>query len=203
MALHSVNGVALVFPTRVQSFFAARYRGPMENARQSSKSDADGAAGELIGMLEDPSLSRQWVARRLQRALTVERWGAPARAGLARRTGRPILAAHAAAAERRATQLQALIREIGAVPYASRGIGAPLARAGAVLLGGLNRRLAAGMARRIAEHTLAEYRALAAFVEDAPGVPAELSARIAPLQQQALAELRELEGAGTRATGVW
>jgi hypothetical protein len=146
-------------------------------------------------MLDDPAHSRQWVARRLQRALTVERWAAPARAGLARRDQDRVLAAQARASQDRAVQLQALIRDVGSVPYPSHGVGAPLARAAARLLAALSRRLAARLARRIAEHTLAEYRALQAFVEDAPGVPEGLAARVAPLQQQALTELQQLDGA--------
>lgn len=146
-------------------------------------------------MLDDPAHSRQWVARRLQRALTVERWGAPARAGLARADRGDVLAAQARAAEQRAAELQALIRDVGSVPYPSHGIGAPLARAATALLGALSRSLSARAARRIAEHTLAEYRALQAFVEGAPGVAPELSTRIAPLHRQAAAELQELEDA--------
>lgn len=162
----------------------------MSDPTRSSPADAAPRAG----MLDDPSHSRQWVARRLQRALTVERWAAPARAGLARRDEAGVLAAQAQASARRAVQLEALIRDLGSVPYRSHGVGAPFARAATALLGALSGRLAARVARRIAEHTLAEYRALQAFAEDAPGVPAGLTARIAPLQQEALVELRELDG---------
>lgn len=144
------------------------------------------------GMLDDPSLSRQWVARRLQRALTVERWCGPARAGLARGRWRQLLSAHASASRRRAAQLEELIRAVGSEPYGSWGVGAPLTRAAATLPALVSNRLSGRIARLIAEHTLSEYRALQALVEDAAGVPGGLVDRIRPLAVEAALELEML-----------
>ncbi|MGD8328768.1 MAG: hypothetical protein PVJ49_04980 [Acidobacteriota bacterium] len=136
-------------------------------------------------------MSRQWVARRLQRALTVERWSGPARAGLSRcggHTGR-LLATQADASRLRAKRLELLIDEIGAVPYPTWGVGAPLTRAATSVVGLLSVTLAGRLGRLLAEHTLSEYRALESFVQDAAGVPAELFEQIVPLQAESAHEL--------------
>lgn len=145
-------------------------------------------------MLDDPSLSRQWVARRLQRALTVERWGAPARAGLAHIGGTPghLLAEQADASRRRADHLETLIHEIGAEPYPSSGIGAPVARTVTRLLATVSARLGERLAHNLAEHTLSEYQSLEGFVQDAAGVPRDLHRRITPLHQEVAHELERL-----------
>lgn len=148
-------------------------------------------------MLEDPSLSRQWVARRLQRALSLEYWGGAARRGLAR-GGSPLaglMAEHATHSAARAADLTILIQDIGSSPYPGWGIGArltaPLTRGIALTSSGLARRLA----RMLAEHTLSEYRNLEAFVEDAPGVAPEMRERVGPMHEQAGNELTALRSA--------
>jgi len=147
-------------------------------------------------MLDEPVLSRQWVARRLQRALTVERWSGPARAGLSRcggHTGR-LLAAQADASRQRAARIEHLIDEIGAVPYPIWGVGAPLTRTATSVVGLLSIALSARLGRLLAEHTLSEYQALEAFVQDAAGVPADLFEQITPLQAESARELAALAG---------
>ncbi len=146
------------------------------------------------GMLDEPSLSRQWVARRLQRALSVERWCGPLREGFARspsKTGE-ILRTHGASAADRALRLESLIREIGGEPYGSWGLGAKTARFGGRLVPMLSLGLTRRAARLVAEHTLAEYEALDAIVQDAPGIDGMLAEAIEPMGTQVASELEEL-----------
>ena len=148
-------------------------------------------------MLDEPSLSRQWVARRLQRALSVERWCGPLRLGFARSAGHTgqVLDKHGTNAAQRAARLEALIRNVGSEPYSSRGIGARTARLGGRLLPLLSSRLTLRAAGLVAEHTLSEYEALEAFVRDAPGIDAELAETILPMHAQVASELAELSSA--------
>lgn len=148
------------------------------------------------GIFDEPSISRQWVARRLQRALTVERWGGPARTGLSRLRGDRgrLLLEHGQAAGKRAQTLESLIREVGAEPYFALGIGAPTTRFAAALLGRTSGYLAHRLATLIAEHTLSEYRGLEAFVQDAPGVPADIFDRVISMRAQSAHELEALAG---------
>jgi len=148
------------------------------------------------GLFDEPSISRQWVARRLQRALTVERWGGPARDGLSRIGGDEglILAEQGRSAHKRALTLEGLIREIGAEPYPSWGIGAPTTRLAGGLLGSTSRALSRRLAHLIAEHTLSEYHTLEALVQDAPGVPPGLVERVTPMREQSLREFEALAG---------
>lgn len=152
-------------------------------------------------MLEDPSLSRQWVARRLQRALSLEYWGGPARAGLARCKGplAALMADHATHSLARRNALEALIRDIGSHPYSSWGIGARVTPSATGCVAMISRGLAARVASMLAEHTLSEYRTLEAFVEDAPGVTAEIRHRVGPMQRQVSGELAALREVGSRA----
>lgn len=147
-------------------------------------------------MLDEPSLSRQWVARRLQRALTVERWFGPARAGLARCGGHHgrLLAEQADCSRARAARIEQLIDGIGAVPYPSWGVGAPLTRATTSVLGLTSTALSRRLGRLIAEHTLSEYQSLEAFVQNAAGVPADLFEAILPLHRETAGELAALVG---------
>lgn len=146
------------------------------------------------GIFAEPSISRQWVARRLQRALTVERWGGPARTGLSRLGGTVggLLLEHGQTAGKRAQTLEYLIREIGAEPYFALGIGAPSTRFAAALLGRTSGYLSYRIATLIAEHTQSEYRALEAFVQDAPGVSNEIFDRVTPMRAQSVHELEAL-----------
>lgn len=146
------------------------------------------------GMLDEPSLSRQWVARRLQRALSVERWCGSLREGFARnpaKTGK-ILLKHATSAKIRALRLESLIRETGSEPYGSWGLGFTTARFGGWLLARLNLGLMRRAAKLVAEHTLSEYETLEAFVQDAPGIDNALSEAIEPMHAQLGSELDEL-----------
>lgn len=148
------------------------------------------------GIFAEPSISRQWVARRLQRALTVERWGGPARTGLSRLRGvrGRLLLEHGKTAGKRAETLEFLIREVGAEPYSALGIGAPTTRFATALLGRTSGYLAHRLATLIAEHTLSEYRSLEAFVQDAPGVPADIFDRVTTMRAQSAHELEALAG---------
>ena len=145
-------------------------------------------------MLDEPSLSRQWVARRLQRALSVERWCGPLREGFARNPSDSgeILRAHGASAADRAHKLESLIREMGGEPYGSWGLGANTARFGGRLVPLLSLRLTRHAAMLIAEHTLSEYQALDAIVQGAAGIDNTLSEAIEPMGTQVASELEEL-----------
>ena len=146
-------------------------------------------------MLDEPSLSRQWVARRLQRALSVERWCWALRDGFARKPGRTeqILREHSDNAEARALRLESMIREAGSEPYGAWGLGFKAARLGGSILAHLSLRLMYQAAELVAEHTLSEYVTLAAFLQDAPGIDEALPEAIEPMHLQALAELEELK----------
>lgn len=146
------------------------------------------------GMLDEPSLSRQWVARRLQRALSVERWGAPLRAGLARIGGEHgrTLSQHGKNAAQRARGLEALIRSIGSEPYGSWGVGAPLTRAAAALVAYTGTTVTRRVSLLMAEHTLSEYSALEALVQKAPGVPEDLFDALTPMHDESEREFRQL-----------
>ena len=146
------------------------------------------------GIFDEPSISRQWVARRLQRALTVERWGGPARTGLSRVAGKEgrLLVEQGKSAEERTRVLESLIRDVGAEPYSTLGIGAPTTRFITALLGRTSGYLTRRLANLIAEHTLSEYRSLEALVENAPGVPADLLDRVTPMRAQSAEELEAL-----------
>ncbi len=149
------------------------------------------------GIFDEPSISRQWVARRLQRALTVERWGSPARTGLSRLGGEAgqLLLEHGQTAGQRAQTLESLIRDIGAEPYFALGIGAPTTRFATALLGRTSSYLAHRLATLIAAHTQSEYRALEAFVQDAPGVSADIFDRVTPMRAQSVDEFEALTDA--------
>ncbi len=146
-------------------------------------------------MLDEPSLSRQWVTRRLQRALSVERWCWALREGFARKPGRTgqILREHSDNSESRALRLESMIREAGSEPYGTSGLGFKAARLGGSILAHLSLRLMYQAAELVAEHTLSEYVTLAAFLQDAPGIDKALPEAIEPMHLQALAELEELK----------
>lgn len=188
MALHFDNGTSVVFPTEIGIFFERVYLLPVRHAPESPATPA------ARGMLDEPSLSRQWVARRLQRALSVERWGAPLRVGLARVGGErgSTLSNHGSAAARRALALEELIREVGAEPYAEWSVGARLTRAASSLVGRGSTAASRRIALLMAEHTLSEYRTLEALVQEAPGVPADLLDAVTPMYDECARELKEL-----------
>ncbi len=193
MPLQRVNEPGDVFSERIGKFFWPLYLSLMKITPDAMEGRFEEPSSN--GMLDDPALSRQWVARRLQRALSVELWGAPLRVGLAGGKDGPhrILAVHAAAAEARAQRLVEPIRLLGSEPYSALGVSPPLTRAAGRALAAVSRGMADRTAEWLAEHTLSEYEALNAFVEDAPGIPAEIAYAIVPLQQQVLEEARSLQ----------
>ena len=149
------------------------------------------------GIFDEPSISRQWVARRLQRALSIERWGGAVRGGFASLpdpTG-ALLGKHADAAASRASRIYDLIEAIGAKPYGHVAFGGSLVRGAARLFATVGRPPARKLAHMLAEHTLSEYENLGALTTDAPGVSVEIAAAIVPLQDQVLEEFRELDRA--------
>lgn len=125
------------------------------------------------GMLDDPGHLRQWLARRLQRALSLERWGEGLRRGLARLEPPlgPALLDGAEASRRRRESLQELLRQLDVPPYTSLGLASPIGRVAGSLLARLSSRGARAAGGRLVEHTLSEYTALAALVEDSGGLP--------------------------------
>ncbi len=145
-------------------------------------------------MLDEPTLSRQWVARRLQRALSVERWGAPLRQGLSYAGGSrgSTLGDHGERASRRADVLEALIREVGAEPYGSLGIAPRLTRAAAAIVGRTSSAATRKIALLMAEHTMSEYRALTALVQDAPGIGFDLLEAVRPMSEETAREFAEI-----------
>ena len=88
--------------------------------------------------------------------------------------------------------LEELIRDVGAEPYGSWGIGAPLTRTAAALVGHGSTAASRRIAMLMAEHTLSEYRTLEALVQEAPGVPAELLDAVVPMCDELAREFQEL-----------
>lgn len=157
----------------------------------------DSESASPSGMLDEPSLSRQWVVRRLQRAYMVDRWGGAFRSGLVRSAPSESAAAlrsHAEAAHRRAETVRAAIHEMGSVPYASLGVLRFLSGLGGRLLGRLTPNLALRHLVRISRFTLGEYDALVALSDEAPGVPDSLAERLRSLLIGSRAEVDWLEG---------
>lgn len=135
-------------------------------------------------MLDNPDLSRQWVLRRLQRALTLDlaaaAWqgGIATTAGATHRAGVRSLAEHA---QQRTVVLRRLISELGSEPYSSIGLARAAARIGGLLTGIVGRWAWQPFVRQLAEHTLSEYDVLRAFVDGANGVEIDLQPHVAPL----------------------
>lgn len=190
MALQLANAPADIFPAGIGFFCGRVYLFPVNHGKTLEKTST-------TGMLDEPSLSRQWVARRLQRALSVERWGAPLRAGLARTGGERgrTLGEHGENAAQRARALEALIRSIGSEPYGSWGVGAPLTRAAATLVARTSTTVTRRVSLLMAEHTLSEYSALEALVQKAPGVPEDLFDALTPMHDESEREFRQLADA--------
>lgn len=124
-------------------------------------------------MLDDPGHLRQWLARRAQQALTLERWGEGFRRGLARLEPPfgPALQSGAREARRRRQRLETLLGDLDVPPYGSLGLAARLGRLAGSLLARLSSRGGRAAADRLVEHTLAEYTSLVALTEDSPRTP--------------------------------
>ena len=98
------------------------------------------------------------------------------------------LARQARSSRNRAERLQQMIRSVGSEPYRSFGIGAPFAWVGGWLVGSVSTRLQVTIARRLANHAWAEYESLAAFIEDAEGIPEDLPDAVLQLRSEVARE---------------
>jgi hypothetical protein len=148
-------------------------------------------------IFEEPSISRQWVLRRLQRALTTDLAAASFQRGISktcRRDRRAIVAALAASGESRADRLRTLITSEGSVPYQSIGMARLGARFGGGLIGIVGAWAWAPLLRRLTEHMLQEYDLLVAFARDAPGVSADLATHAEPLLESARSDFTAIRG---------
>lgn len=140
-----------------------------------------------MGLFDEPSISRQWVLRRLQKALTTDLAAGAFHAGLSRscpRADRQLLEELAQAADARASTVREMITHEGGTPYQSVGLAQACSRVGGFLLGPLPFAWRPGL-RLLAEHTLQEYNALVAQVRTAPGISDELAPRAEPLLKSA------------------
>ena len=157
----------------------------------SASSPEPGPEAGARSMLDEPSLSRQWVVRRLQRALSMENRHAPLWRGMARRIDAPwdsVVGSSAVASRERARAIAEIIERLGSSPYPTFGFAQPLCSAAGSLLGVLSRRAALFTSRRAASHALAEYVGLAALVDGAEGVPEDLLDAVTPLLATAASE---------------
>jgi len=140
-----------------------------------------------MGLFDEPSISRQWVLRRLQQALTTDLAAGAFQAGLSRacpRADRELLGELATAAQTRARTVREMITDEGGTPYQSIGLAQACSRVGGLLLGPLAFAWRPGL-RMLAEHTLQEYDALVSQVRTAPGISDGLAPRTAPLLESA------------------
>ncbi len=156
------------------------------------------------GMLDEPSLSRQWIVRRLQRALSMENRHAPLNQGMARRIGAPwdsVVSESSSSARERARTIAEIIEELGISPYPTLAFARPLCSTAGWLLGSVGPRVALFASRRASSHALAEYVALAALVDGAEGVPEKLIDSVTPLLVTATSEasvFQEIASGGGR-----
>lgn len=138
-------------------------------------------------ILQHPDISRQWVLRRLQKALTIDLALASFQEGVARAAGRaegaPI-AEMARDTAARSAVLDSLIRELGSEPYSSVGLARGASRLGGRLLGVLRTPTRSALLR-LTEEIMSEYDVLVAFVDGAPGVEPGLERRLRPLADSA------------------
>ncbi len=149
-----------------------------------------------MSLFDEPSISRQWVLRRLQKALTTDLAAGAFQRGLGRscpRADRELLATLAEGAETRATAVREMIVGEGGAPYQSIGLARACSHAGGTLLGPLTFAWRPGM-RLLAEHMLQEYDALVAQVRTAPGVSDALTPSAEPLLESARSAHEMLNG---------
>jgi hypothetical protein len=151
-----------------------------------------------MSMLDEPSLSRQWIVRRLQRALSMDLRHASLWGGMSGRIRGPwdsVIRASGESAATRAATLAAAIEELGSVPYPTVGITGSLCSAAGWLLGTTSHRAALYTSRRAASQALAEYGALVALVDGAVGVPESFIETVSPLLATAIADAARLRQA--------
>jgi len=135
------------------------------------------------GIFDEPSISRQWVLRRLQQVLTTDLAAAAFERGLGRSCSRPnsdLLVELAAAAAHRAEIVRALILGEGGTPYQSIGFARAASYFGGLVLGPFSLVWRPGV-RMLAEHTMQEYDTLVAHLRTAPGVSPDLAPQAEPL----------------------
>lgn len=146
-------------------------------------------------LFDDPGHSRQWVLRRLQRALTLDLAAAALMRGISATARADAKTARLAAlaAQSRADGVRGIITGLGSVPYSSVGLARAAASTGGRLLGLLGSWSWRYPTRRLAEHTYSEYDLLRAFIEGSTGVDQELAAEVAPLLASARDAHRMLE----------
>ncbi len=140
-----------------------------------------------MSLFDEPSISRQWVLRRLQKALTTDLAAGAFETGLSRSCSRPdreLLSELAEAAETRAGTVREMIIVEGGTPYQSIGLARACSRVGGLFLGPLAFAWRPGL-RLLAEHTLQEYDALLAQVRTAPGISDQLAPQAEPLLESA------------------
>ncbi len=147
-------------------------------------------------LFDEPGLSRQWVLRRLQRALTLDLAAAALQRGIAATTRRDATVASqlAQAAQERADTVRQLVESLGSAPYSSLGLARAAAATGGRLMGLLGSWSWRRAVERLAEHTLSEYDLLRVLVDGAPGVDPGLVDRVPPLLASAGTSHRSLTG---------
>lgn len=156
------------------------------------------ARGERPDMLEDPGISRQWVLRRLQKALSADLAVAALLAGMERTAGGRWRETVAFAGERaadRARVARELIVHEGGAPYSSVGLARGASRVGGWLLGLLGPRIGRLVLVPVAEQSYAELDGLVAFARTASGVSGEVAARLEPEVQHCREVLDALRAA--------
>jgi hypothetical protein len=139
------------------------------------------------GLFDEPSISRQWVLRRLQQVLTTDLAAGAFARGLGRfcaAAERPLATELAVGAETRAATVRELILDEGGTPYQSIGLARACSRLGGTVAGPLALVWRPGL-RLLATHTLQEYETLVAHLRTAPGISAGLAAKAEPLFRSA------------------
>lgn len=208
MALHTGNETLGTFPTiskkKSDSLYAHAVSPLPSAATAASPEPALQPESSAPSMLDEPSLSRQWIVRRLQRALGMEQRHASLWAGMAGRAGKrwdSVVRASSESAAARAATLVAAIEELGSAPYPTVRIAGSLWSAAGWLLGTASRRAAVYTSRRAAAHALAEYVALSALVDGAAGVPESFIETVSPLLATAVSDAARFHGANANEGG--
>jgi hypothetical protein len=157
---------------------------------------AEPAEAAPAHLFDHPDLSRQWILRRLQRALTADLAATALLSGLAAsvaKRDRPFLANLASGAAERAERVRDLIIELGSSPYSSIGLARRVSTAGGFVLGWTGSALWRPCIRRLAMHMLSEYDLLIGLVAGAGGVDPGLAEQLRPLLASARSQHESLE----------